>query len=145
MNLTITRHVEVEAKRLRVEFPLRYLDEEDSEQAQIPESAEGEPGRHGDRYWLEIDIDTGKVLDWPHGRTQSLYEKVSDEGTYTLFGLVEGSIIHRVHENYVPSFMPGDHFGDYIILDIAEDGAIANWPHHGSKSFADALTEWVEG
>jgi hypothetical protein len=34
--MKITTKIEVEAKRLRVEFPLRYLDEEDSAQALLP-------------------------------------------------------------------------------------------------------------
>ncbi|MBC9180217.1 hypothetical protein [Pseudoroseomonas ludipueritiae] len=32
------------------------------------------------------------------------------------------------YEGYVPRFMPGEHFGDYLILDINMDtGTITNW------------------
>lgn len=32
------------------------------------------------------------------------------------------------HDGYVPNFMPGQHYGDYIILDIdIETGQILNW------------------
>lgn len=32
------------------------------------------------------------------------------------------------YEGYVPSFMPGQHFGDYLILDVDLDtGQITNW------------------
>lgn len=32
------------------------------------------------------------------------------------------------YEGYVPGFMPGDHFGDYVELDIDLDtGRILNW------------------
>lgn len=32
------------------------------------------------------------------------------------------------YEGYVPGFMPGDHFGDYLILNIDIDtGQITNW------------------
>lgn len=32
------------------------------------------------------------------------------------------------YEGYVPSFMPGEHYGDYVILDIdIETGRITNW------------------
>lgn len=145
MLITITRPIDVEAKSLRVEFPLRYLDEEDSGQASLPEAPEGVPGRHGNRYWLDIDIDTGKVIDWPPGQTVRLHEKVVDEGTYTLLGLVEGSIIHRTQEDYVPGFMPGDHYGDYIILDIEADGTITNWNRgrRGAESYQGRIAAWV--
>lgn len=34
----------------------------------------------------------------------------------------------RDYEGYVPDFMPGQHYGDYIILDIdIESGMIKNW------------------
>jgi hypothetical protein len=32
------------------------------------------------------------------------------------------------YNGYVPDFMPGDHFGDYVMLDIDIDtGKIVNW------------------
>lgn len=32
------------------------------------------------------------------------------------------------YEGYVPGFMPGQHYGDYLILDIdIETGRITNW------------------
>ncbi|MFJ3486617.1 hypothetical protein ACIPL1_24910 [Pseudomonas sp. NPDC090202] len=32
------------------------------------------------------------------------------------------------YEGYVPGFFPGDHYGDYLILDIdLETGQIKNW------------------
>jgi hypothetical protein len=34
----------------------------------------------------------------------------------------------RQYEGYVPGFMPGEHYGDYLILDIDLDtGKIINW------------------
>ncbi|HGU9768548.1 TPA: hypothetical protein ACNFOQ_000058 [Morganella morganii] len=32
------------------------------------------------------------------------------------------------HEGYVPDFFPGDHYGDYLMLNIdVETGQITNW------------------
>lgn len=32
------------------------------------------------------------------------------------------------HDGYVPEFMPGEHFGDYVVLDIdIKTGKILNW------------------
>lgn len=39
----------------------------------------------------------------------------------------EGRIL-KDHEGYVPGFMPGRHYGDYLILDVDIDtGQITNW------------------
>lgn len=44
------------------------------------------------------------------------------------------------YEGYVPSFMPGEHFGDYVILDIDLDtGKILNW----EPPSAEQIEEWI--
>jgi hypothetical protein len=41
--------------------------------------------------------------------------------------LKDGRVIGQ-YEGYVPEFMPGNHFGDYIELEIdIETGKIINW------------------
>jgi hypothetical protein len=65
--------------------------------------------------------------------------KVRDEFTATLHD-VDGVGIGGQDDGYVPSFMPGDHYGDYVILDIdIETGQILNW----QKPTAGALSEWL--
>lgn len=45
------------------------------------------------------------------------------------------------HDGYVPDFMPGDHYGDYVQLDIdLETGQIKNW----KAPTAAQLEEWIE-
>ncbi len=47
-------------------------------------------------------------------------------------------------DGYVPGFMPGDHYGDYIILDIdMETGKILNWTpsKHDVQEFIDSEGE----
>ncbi len=51
---------------------------------------------------------------------------------------------HEIHESdgYVPGFMPGEHFGDYIMLDIdLETGKILNW----KTPTAEAIEQWIGG
>ena len=49
----------------------------------------------------------------------------------------DGQLV-KEHDGYVPSFMPGEHFGDYLILDIdIETGQILNW----SKAKVEAKLE----
>lgn len=65
--------------------------------------------------------------------------KVRDEFSATLVS-ADGETIKTQDDGYVPSFMPGNHYGDYVILDIDIDtGQITNWkrPSEGE------LLEWI--
>lgn len=45
------------------------------------------------------------------------------------------------NDGYVPDFMPGEHFGDYVMLDIdLETGQIKNW----TPPTAEQIEEWIE-
>ena len=40
----------------------------------------------------------------------------------------DGDQIGKDYNGYVPNWMPGQHYGDYILLDIdVETGKILNW------------------
>ena len=53
--------------------------------------------------------------------------KVRDEFSASLVDQ-NGDEIYDQEDGYVPGFMPGDHYGDYVILDIELDtGKILNW------------------
>jgi hypothetical protein len=59
-------------------------------------------------------------------KTLKLNIKVRDEFSARL--LDQDGVILKDYEGYVPSFMPGPHYGDYLILDIDIDsGHITNW------------------
>jgi hypothetical protein len=51
------------------------------------------------------------------------------------------------HKGYVPDFMPGEHYGDYIEIDIdLETGRIRNWvkPDQKSLSKPTSHSEWMK-
>lgn len=74
-----------------------------------------------------------------NAKTLKLHLKVCDRFTASLVDDQGNKICD--HDDYVPSFMPGDHYGDYVILDIDIDtGNITNW----SAPDKDTLSEWVE-
>lgn len=59
-------------------------------------------------------------------KTLKLHLKVCDQFYATLEGQ-DGAEI-KEYEGYVPGFMPGEHYGDYVILYIDIDtGKITNW------------------
>lgn len=48
----------------------------------------------------------------------------------------------RDYEGYVPGFFPGDHYGDYLILNIdLETGQILNW----KKPTAEDVEAYISG
>lgn len=71
-------------------------------------------------------------------KTISIYAKCSDCCSASLKDQ-DGNEIQD-HDGYVPSFMPGEHFGDYLILEIDLDtGKILNW----KPPTADQIEEWI--
>lgn len=70
-----------------------------------------------------IDVDEGRIVDWPQGTTASVHYKVCDDGFYYLLDqtgdLVESS------NCYVPSCLGSE--GDYIIMNIDENGHIEDF------------------
>jgi len=52
-----------------------------------------------------------------------------------------GTEIYEQDDGYVPDFMPGEHYGDYVLLDIDVDtGQITNW----KKPSVEQIQEWIK-
>lgn len=61
----------------------------------------------------------------PHA-TLSVCAKVSDNYSHTIY--TASGKVYRQYDGYVPNFFPGEHFGDYLLLDIDPyTGRILNW------------------
>ena len=79
---------------------------------------------------LDIDIDTGKIADWPVGITAKTYYKVSDQ--------LELFWMDRHYKGYVPKFLQifDNGFDDYIHIEIDGTGQIVDWN-------AKQVKEWL--
>jgi len=72
-------------------------------------------------------------------KTLKLYCKVCDNFTASLHDQ-DDIKIHTQPDGYVPDFMPGQHYGDYLILNIDIDtGQVINW----KTPSAEDLQTWV--
>lgn len=112
-----TKKEEIDIAAIRCELAVRY------EEQDIPNDY---PHRRGDVWDITIDVETGKIRDWPQGLApRNVYMKVCDQGTYSLLD-ASGAVIERVDEDYVPSCIPGE-YGDYVDFKIDGFGRIANW------------------
>ena len=84
-DITITKTEKIPVKYLKVCAHVRYWEDahvngmlEDDDNPTIP-------CRDGKGNWSPlIDLDTGKIIDWPPGNTASTHYKVCDEGRYAL-------------------------------------------------------------
>jgi hypothetical protein len=73
-------------------------------------------------------------------KTLSIHMKVCDQFSAQLLDQ-DGGVIHDQEDGYVPGFMPGEHYGDYLILEIDIDsGQVKNWKPVTAK----AIEEWID-
>jgi len=136
MKVSIKKTVEVEVKTLQVSAGARYW--EDATVNGV-EDVDGTliPFRVGDYWQPKIDVETGSIIDWPIGTTADIHYKVCDDGQYTLLDAENNPI--AATDGYVPSCMcPKENgYGDYVIMDIDENGNIADW----SADFQDIIDD----
>lgn len=71
-------------------------------------------------------------------KTIKLHLKVCDRFSCAVYDQDNRSL--KEYEGYVPDFMPGQHYGDYVMLDIDVDsGQILNW----KAPTADQLQDFI--
>lgn len=118
MKVVIHLPTEVEISAVEINVPVRFGDED------MPYDF---PLRTGDTWRAVVDIDTGKIRDWPSNQSGKVYLKVCDAGAYRLLDN-DNQMVAMLAGYYVPhGVIPGD-CGDYIRLDINSEGVIVNWP-----------------
>lgn len=67
-----------------------------------------------------------KIVETIDVKSIEVHAKVCDSGSYTLKDSNGNNI--AIRDDYVPSFFPEEHYGDYLILNIdLESGKILNW------------------
>ena len=86
-----------------------------------------------------MEIEATEVVK-VNAKTLKIHLKVSDRFTASLVSET-GTELHAQDDGYVPDFMPDDHYGDYVILDIDIDtGVITNW----KTPSAQEIQEWIK-
>lgn len=115
MEITVKKKIEV--RYLKVDVAVRYDDED------MPFDA---PLREGKTWNAIIDLKDHRIVDWPQGKTLSFHDmKICDEGIYTLCD--DGMNVLAKIDGYVPNHLLPGSYGDYLSLDIDENGVITNW------------------
>ena len=86
-----------------------------------------------------IDVETGIITNWEKGTKARIHYKVCDDCMCELWE-DDTLICNNKGYWYCPPFLAidDDGFGDYIILNVEEDGKIPGWCEA-------AVDEWAEG
>lgn len=80
--------------------------------------------------FLNIDIDTGQILNWPKGIMGDFNDiKVVDEGTYILLDDNCNIMQDETYRDYVPKCFSinSEGYGDYLEFNVDKNGYIENW------------------
>ena len=138
MKMEVIKKEEVEIKFLQVGAGVRYWENGTVDGV---EDTDGElmPCIEGENWSPLIELETGKILNWEQGKKASTYYKVCDCCVVSM--LDENRVTHKTVEGYVPSILcPKENgYGDYVIMDIDENGMIQNW-----KPSLDWLDDYEE-
>ena len=124
--MEVIKKEEVEIKFLQVSAGVRYWENGTVDGV---EDTEGElmPCIEGENWSPLIELETGKIVNWKQGTKASTYYKVCD--CCVISFLDEEKVSHKIIEGYVPDILSPkeEGYGDYVIMDIDENGMIQNW------------------
>lgn len=73
---------------------------------------------------ITINLEQQTIENWQFDHAIHTNYKARDT-CMLKFELADGAI--QEYEGYVPSFFPGQHFGDYIMLHITKEGKVMNF------------------
>lgn len=128
MKVEINIKKEVDIKTIQVKAGVLYW--EDSEINGLPDTEDGDnvPCKKGGLWMPEIEIETGKIINWTQGTTALIHYKVCDQCGWELKD-ESGTVVISADAEYVPDTLcPADNgYGDYIIMAIDENGMIEDW------------------
>lgn len=131
MKVTLNLPQEFDAKYLQVKAHVRYWEDAEVNGQDDTEEGDNIPCKVGEDWCPRINIDSGVIENWEKGKIADIHYKVCDECSFDIIDDKGESIFKQVDE-YVPSILcpkePG--YGDYIIMDISEDGTIQDWNKH---------------
>lgn len=126
MKITLTVKQEFEVTFLKVRAGVRYWD--DGEVNGVEDTDGNLMPCREDLDWCPIiNINTGQITNWTKGTTAEVHYKTCDDNDFYLLDDKQKEIVHI--EGYVIDMMSPKEsgFGDYIIMDIDENGFIKDF------------------
>ena len=114
--------------KLIVKASVRYWEDSKINGVEDTENGDNMPCKQGDLWCPEINIETGIIENWEIGKTANIHYKVSDCCGWVIQDSNE-RVIYFQDDGYVPDTLcPAERgYGDYIIMNIDENGQIDKW------------------
>ena len=114
--------------KLIVKTSVRYWEDSEINGVEDTENGDNIPCKQGDLWCPEINIETGIIENWEIGKTANIHYKVSDCCSWVIQDS-NGRVIYFQDDGYVPDTLcPAERgYGDYIIMNIDENGQIDKW------------------
>lgn len=129
MKITVQRPTVIDIKLLYIDAYVRYPEDSmlNINENWIDDNNHEMPFLVNNHWNIVIDIDSGKVLNWPNNTEAKISYKVRDE--FNCKVIDNQGEIQIDYDGYVPSFMSIDDigYGDYIYITIDANGFIKNW------------------
>lgn len=97
-------------------------------------------------FYMRIDPETGKILNWEQGYSMKIHWKVVDQGIYKYIDNND-NIVANLDCEYVPDYLAIEDsgYGDYVIMNIDKDGNILNWNKiNFSETFKQLMEDIVD-
>jgi hypothetical protein len=128
MKARIYAEKEVDLRTLHVDAGVRYWNDTEINGTADTENGDNIPCKAGNRWQPVIDLETGQIMNWEKGKSADVHYKVCDDGNYYLKD-EDGIMVTSIERDYVPGILcPKERgYGDYIIMDIDENGFIQGW------------------
>lgn len=128
MKVRLKIEKEYEIKTLKVKAGVRYWEDATINGIEDTENGDNIPCKVGDMWCPEINIETGKILNWIPGIKANIHYKVCDSLGYEIID-DNDEILLSADDGYVPSTLSpaGNGYGDYIKMKIDEFGNIKGW------------------
>lgn len=114
--------------KLIVKASVGYWEDSEINGVEDTENGDNIPCKQGDLWCPEINIETGIIENWEIGKTANIHYKVSDCCSWVIQDS-NGRVIYFQDDGYVPDTLcPAERgYGDYIIMNIDENGQIDKW------------------
>ncbi|WP_244939685.1 hypothetical protein [Acinetobacter guerrae] len=118
----------MEIKKIQVKANIRYWEDTKINGLEDTKNGENVPCKKDGLWCPLINIETGVIENWEIGKTAFIHYKVCDGCAWELLG-ANNNIVKSKNDGYVPDTLcPAERgYGDYIIMNIDENGLIAKW------------------
>ena len=124
IELTVTKEFDVQY--LLAEVGVRYW-EDSYVDGKIDNDGSRMPCRDGDLWKPIINLETGIITNWNKGTTASVHYKSVDNNVFKLLD-TGMNVVEEFDGSAIDMMSPKDNgYGDYVIMDIDENGLIHNW------------------